>query len=115
MRCGETRRCMMCGAVITEYTGRFEDTQTGVTTCIECVGKYMDLYYGTRQRKVTEEEKKRTWKEKIIDIVIKIIEDPILKLLLIIVMSLLFWSPVVIIASKLIDYCDSIEYCEVVK
>ena len=46
------RRCMMCGRIITEYTGRFEDTQTGVTTCPECVGKYMALYYGTRQRKV---------------------------------------------------------------
>lgn len=108
MRSGETRRCMMCGCVITEYTGRFEDTRTGVTTCPECVSKYIALYYGTRQRKVTEEKKKQTWKEKIIDLVIKILEDPILKLLLIIVMSLLFWFPIVIVASKLIDYCDFI-------
>lgn len=101
---------MMCGRVITEYTGRFEDTQTRVTTCPECVGKYMALYYGTRQRKVAEEAKKRTWKEKIIDLVIKILEHPILSHLLIMAISLLLWSSIAIVASKLINYCDSIEY-----
>ena len=50
------KKCPMCGSDITEYTGTFTDCNTGITTCINCVGKYLRLYY---PKKVEDEKEGR--------------------------------------------------------